>query len=129
MRKALSVLLLLVPVTQGCVAAALGVGAGVLVSQDLTNNNTYVGQLNKDSNKVWASAKTTLSHMSLKPIDVDNDTRTATADIDGASVTVNVETYDLNQSRLKVAAKKYGVNNGEIADHVFKRITADLEHD
>lgn len=129
MRKVLPVLLLLVPVAQGCVAAALGVGAGVLVSQDLTNNNVYVGQLNTDSNKLWASTKTTLSHMSLKPIDVDNDTRTATADIYGASVTVNVETYDLNRSQLKVAAKKYGVNNGEIANTVFKRIIADLESD
>ncbi|MFN0243695.1 MAG: hypothetical protein ACKVWV_12455 [Planctomycetota bacterium] len=129
MRTVLPALLLLVPVAQGCVAAALGVGAGVLISQDLTNNNIYVGQLNTDSNKLWASTKTTLSHISLKPIEVDNDTRTATADYDGAIVTVNVETYDLNRSQLKVAAKKYGVNNGDIANNVFNRIVSDLEGD
>ncbi len=127
MSKTLLSLVLLAPLFHSCAAAALGVGAGVLISQEMMDNNIFVGQLNSDVNKVWSSTKTTLSHSSLKPIDVDNDVRTATAEIDGAKVTVTVETYDLNRSMLKVTAKKYGVNNGEIAQMTFNKIVADLE--
>ncbi len=131
MSKTLLSLVLIAPILTGftgCAAAALGVGAGVLISQEMMDNNIYVGQLNSDVNKVWSSAKTTLSHASLKPIDVDNEVRTATAEVDGAKVTINVETYDLNRSLLKVTAKKYGVNNGEIAEMMFNKIVGDLEH-
>ena len=128
MQKTLLSLVLLAPLFHSCAAAALGVGAGVLISQEMMDNNIYVGQLNSDVNKVWSSAKTTLSHSSLKPIDVDNEVRSATAEIDGAKVTVTVETYDLNRSMLKVTAKKYGVNNGEIAQMTFNKIVADLEN-
>jgi hypothetical protein len=128
MSKTLLSLVLLTPLFTGCAAAALGVGAGVLISQEMMDNNIYVGQLNSDVNKVWSSAKATLSHSSLKPIDVDNEVRSATAEIDGAKVTINVETYDLNRSVLKVMAKKYGVNNGEIAEMMFNKIVSELEH-
>jgi hypothetical protein len=131
MSKTLLSLFLIAPILTGftgCAAAALGVGAGVLISQEMMDNNIYVGQLNSDVNKVWSSAKTTLSHSSLKPIDVDNEVRTATAEVDGAKVTINVETYDLNRSLLKVTAKKYGVNNGEMAEMMFNKIVGDLEH-
>ncbi len=127
MSKTLLSLVLIAPLFTGCAAAALGVGAGVLISQEMMDNNIYVGQLNSDVNKVWSSAKATLSHSSLKPIDVDNEVRTATAEVDGAKVTINVETYDLNRSLLKVTAKKYGVNNGEIAEMMFNKIVGDLE--
>ncbi len=127
MSKTLLSLVLIAPLFQSCAAAALGVGAGVLISQEMMDNNIYVGHLNADVNKVWSTTKTTLSHSSLKPIDVDNEVRTANAEIDGAKVTVHVETYDLNRSLLKVSAKKYGVNNGEIAELTFQKIVAALE--
>lgn len=110
----------------GCLA--LGVGAAaVIVSQEVLDNNIYVATLDRDANEVWASTKVALNHASLKPIDVQDDVRQAVADIDDAKVTVNVETYDLNRSTLRVSAKKYGVNNGEIAKMVYDKILHELE--
>jgi len=42
-------------------------------------------------------------------------------------VTVSVDTYDLNRSTLRVSARKYGVNNGEIAKMVYDRILQELD--
>lgn len=126
MRKLLLLALVAIPLTQSC-AAVLGVGAGVLISQEMVDNQTYVARLDLGSERMWPSAKTTLSHLSLKPIDVDDDLRVAIADIDQAKVTVAVETYDLNQSILRVSAKKYGVASGEIAKMVLDKILDDLK--
>lgn len=127
MPKSLLALVLFAPLIQGCVAAALGVGAGLVVSQDVLDNNTYVAHLNVDVNRTWASVKTSMSHASLKPMDVDNDVRKVTAEVDGAKVIASVETYDLNRSVVNVSAKKYGVSNGEIAKMVLDKILNDLE--
>jgi hypothetical protein len=121
MRQTALLALLLALVTPGCVAL-LGVGAGVVISQDMMDNNSYVAQLKEDVDVSWAVAKSSLSHQSSKPIDVDEDLRVATATVDDAKVTVSIEAYDLNQTRLTVSAKKYGVANGEIAEMVFNRI-------
>lgn len=126
MRKLLLVALAALPLTTGC-AAVLGVGAGVLITQEMLDNQTYVARLELSSERTWPTAKTTLSHLSLKPIDVDDDLRVAVADIDQSKVTVAVETYDLNQSILRVSAKKYGVANGEIAKMVLDQILEDLD--
>ena len=125
MRKPLLSLLLLAPLLPGCVVAAAA--AGVLVSQEALDNNVYVATLYRDAKHVWASAKVTLSRMSPKPIEVQDDVRKAVADIDDGKASVSVETYDLNRSTLKVSAKKFGVNNGELAKMVYDKIVRDLE--
>lgn len=113
------------PLLQGCIAVAGAVG-GVLLGQEVLRDEVYSGFIDVDANRAWSTVKTTLNNASLKPIDVDDDTRKAEAEIDGARVTVTVETYDLNRSTFRVSAKKYGVSNGEIAKSVFDRIVADL---
>ena len=126
MRKPLFLVLSIVPVFASCVAAGAAV-AGVLISQEVLDNNIYVATLDRDADTVWASTKVALSRASLKPIDTQEDIRQATAEIDDAKVTVGVETYDLNRSTLRVSAKKYGVNNGEIAKRVYDKILNELE--
>jgi len=125
-RLPLPLLLLLPLVGTGC-AAVLGVGAGVVISQDMLDSNTFVAQLDEDVDVAWAMAKASLGKQSEIPIRVDDDVRGAIATIDGAEVTVSVEAYDLNRCRLIVSARKYGISNGEIADLVFKRILANFE--
>lgn len=125
MRQTAILALLLALVTPGC-AALLGIGAGVVISQDMMDNNTYVAQLKEDVNVAWTVAKSSLSQQSDKPIEVDEDLRVATATIDDALVTVSVEAYDMNLTRMLVSAKKYGVSNGEIAEMVFNRILNNL---
>ena len=125
MRTSILAALLLFPLAASC--AVVAVGAGVLVGQQVLDDNVYIGQLTTDASRTWAQVKTTLSHMSLEPIEADNERRKAVAEVDGASVTVYVETYDLNRSQIKVSATKYGFSASETARMVFERITQDLD--
>jgi hypothetical protein len=128
MRKTILALLFLAPLFHGCVAAGVGlVAGGVLLSQDVIDSTTYTARLDVDVNRTWTTAKTTLSHMSTKPIDTDEQLRTAKADIDGGMVSVGVETYDLNRSTIRVSAKKFGVSNGELAKSVYEKILNELD--
>lgn len=113
------------PLLPGCIVAAAAVG-GAVAAPALMDDNTYISHLNYNSNLVWAQTKATLTKKSLDPIDVDESRRRAIAQIDGATVTCSVETYDLNVSVLKVQAKKFGFPDNEIGKIVLDRITADL---
>ena len=117
--------LALLPLFQSCVVAA-SAGAGAVAGTVLMEDNTYISHLNADSQRVWAQTKSTLSRKSSKPIEVDENRRRATADSEGTTVTVSVETYDLNVSVLKVSAKKYGFPDNDIAKIFLDRITEDL---
>jgi hypothetical protein len=127
MQKSL-LLAALVPFSLGLTGClAVGAVGGVLVAQEVLDNNVYVARLDRDAGEVWASAKIALNRASLTPIDAQDDVRHAIADVDDAKVTVDVETYDLNRSTLRVSAKKYGVNNGEIAKMVYDKIIHELD--
>jgi hypothetical protein len=108
----------------GCVVAA--VGTGVVVGEVMFEDNTFIGQLNSESGRAWAQTKTTLSKRSAQPIDVDEARRRVVADIDGATVTASVETYDVNVSVLRVSAKKYGFPDNDVARMMFDRISEDI---
>lgn len=125
MRKPLLAALLLVPCFSSCALVAGGV-VGTVLFNETNDNSVFVGQLNSSGQKTWAQTKVTLSNLSLKPIEVDNEAMKATADIDDAKVTVTVSTYDFNKSEIKVSAKQYMVNNGQIARMVFDKVVADL---
>ncbi len=125
MRTQLAVLCLLgLPFTAGCLAA--GVVGGVVLSQELMDNNTYVSHLNSESRDVWATVKTCLADWSLEVIEVDENARIAKADIDGSKVTVAVEAYDADKCVMKVSARKFGVSNGEMAQIVTERLHSRL---
>jgi len=125
MRKSLLAALVILPCVSSCAVLA-GAAVGTVVYSETTDSNVYVGQLNSSGQKTWVQTKVTLSNLSLKPINVDDAAMQATADIDGATVTVNVSTYDFQKSEIKVAAKKYMVNDGNTAKMVFDKVVADL---
>jgi hypothetical protein len=125
MRPAISLALLL-SLAPACAPLVIGGGA-ILVSQSAIEDSTYVIQVKVGVELAWASSKTTLSHLSLKPIDVEDSARKAVADIDGSKVTVTVEAYDLDQSVVKVSAMHYGIRDGATAAMVKDKILADLE--
>ena len=127
MRSTALIAVLLCLILPGC-AALLGVGAGIVISQDVMDNELYVAQLQEDVDVVWAVAKSSLSHQSDEPLDVKDDLRTATGVVDDAKITVSVEAYDLNRSRMSVSASKYGFSNGEIAEMVFDKILKQFQN-
>ncbi len=127
MRKIALLSLLLAPALSGCFALGLGAVAGALVGTEVLENETYVATLDADALRVWYTAKATAARESFNPIVVDEDRRELTMDYDDAKVTVNIETFDLDTSILRVRARKYGVANGEIANLIMKRIVEDLD--
>jgi hypothetical protein len=113
----------------GCAAAAVvGVGLGaVAISQEVTDSNIYVTRLNMNVTEVWPTAKIFMSDQSLELIETDEESRIAKARIDGANVTVYVEAYDLDKSTMRISAKRYGINDGDMARIITERITRKLD--
>ncbi len=107
-----------------CFPALLGVGAGLVLSREILANKTYVAQIDLDAAVTWAYCKSSLTHQASYPINVDNDLRTATGVVGGSDVTITVETYDDDNSRLAVYATKYGAPDGEAAKTVFDGLLA-----
>ncbi|TDJ78897.1 MAG: hypothetical protein E2O39_01270 [Planctomycetota bacterium] len=125
MRRLLLPLLLVTPFLSGCWILAVGAGT-VLISQDIIDSNTYVAQVQMDSRTVWLQTKHTLGLMSVDLVEADEDLKSATATYDGALVHVQVETFDIGQTVIRVNAKKFGVNNGAIASEVLRKILKSL---
>ena len=116
MKTRLVLAVLLLPLAARCVAAAVGAVGGIVLSQEIADNKTYVSHLNLDVKQVWPIAKTTLSEASLELIEVDEAIRMAKAKIDGSTVTVNVEPYDIDKSILQVRARsQFGLPDGDTA--------------
>ena len=84
-------------------------------------------QVSADSRELWATVKKTVSHMSPYPIHVDEDLRQVKASYDSGTVYVQVETFDINESTLRVRATKYGLRSGDLANEVQRRIIRELE--
>ncbi|MFT5733371.1 MAG: hypothetical protein ACJA2W_002893 [Planctomycetota bacterium] len=108
----------------GCAPIAV-VGTAILVNDDFVDNaQTVIVPYEVDL--VWAKARSTLSHMTSDLIDVDNDLRAMKTFVDGAEVVVQVETYDVGQTLIRVAARRYLVYSNEVAVNVRNRIDLDL---
>jgi hypothetical protein len=63
-----------------------------------------------------------LSETSLDLIEVDEELRTVEARIDGADVLASVEAWDIDRTIVRVQARKFGVNDGEMARVIMDRI-------
>ena len=123
---ALAVFLAATSLFSSCALMA-GAAAGGAVYNEFAENKVYEAHFALDSEEVWHSAKSTVSHMATDPITVDRDMRSLTAKIEGTVVVVSVETFDLNQSILRVEAKYYGVVDGETGGLVLAKIREGLE--
>jgi len=126
MRKIFIPCLLVAPLFTSCAAVAVGAGS-VFVADQLRDNNSYVAQISNDSRELWATVKKTMSHMSPVPIYVDEALRQVKANYDGGMVYIQVETFDVHQSTLRVRATKFGLNSGELAREVQRRIMRDVQ--
>ena len=107
-----------------CAGAAV-VGTAIVVNDEFVDNSQSV-IVHVDVDHVFATAKSTLSHMTSDLLDVDADLRTIKTFVDGAEVLVQVETYDVGQTRIRVAAKRYLVYSDEVATNVRDGIVRDL---
>jgi hypothetical protein len=125
MRKTFLACICVLPFLTACEVLFVSTAA-IMLSQEFTQN-ARVAFIPEESDMVWLSVKSSMSHMSLEPIHVDNDLRAAQASIDGAQITVHVETYEVGETQLSVAAKKLGLYNGKVADDVLMRLRRDMD--
>jgi len=130
MRTALFAGLLALPLFAGCFAVAAGAVGGLVLTSELDSSNIYETRLNLDVTKVWPTVKTTLSDASMQTIEIDEGTRTAKARIDGASVHVWCEAYDLDKTVMRTRAMKFAgtLNDAEMAKMIQERIVGRLEN-
>jgi hypothetical protein len=113
----------------GCAALVAGGAAGVVASNEMLDNRVVESHLNRDATEVWNTVKQFLADESPELIQYDDQTRVASAKLDGATVTVSVETWDLGKSVMRVSAKKFfsTVNDGDMARIVTDRLTRRIE--
>lgn len=119
------------PLLGSCAAAIAGVGAGLIISRDVLPNQTVVAQVDRDVDAVWPSVKETLAILNdLEAGDVVTSEfpRTAFGRVDGASIEVAVEAYDLDRTVIRVQAEnRLGASDVKSAERVLTRILERLE--
>jgi hypothetical protein len=81
-----------------------------------------VSHIERDISFVWPEVKIYLSETSLDLIEVDESMRTVKARIDGADVLASVEAWDMDRTIVRMEAKRFGVNDGEMARTIMERI-------
>ncbi|MCC6407693.1 MAG: hypothetical protein IT453_11040 [Planctomycetes bacterium] len=127
MKNLFLIALVCAPLGAGCAAVAAGAVGGIVMTTEFTDAATYVTHLNIDAKKVWPEAKNVLQDTTLELLEVDDAIRVAKAKIDGATVTVSVEPYDIDKSTLLIKARKYGFPDGETARLVQEKIVRRLQ--
>ena len=110
--------------TSGC--AALVVASTAVVLTEEFQNNAITVTLEEDAEMVWASAKSSLAHMTTAMIRTDEELKHAVTKIDGAQVSVEVQNWDTGETRLRVMAKEYVIYDHDLANLVCDRIANEL---
>lgn len=123
-RPAALLLALASPLLGGCAVAALGVSAA-LVSQEFMDNAT-LAFIDDDVDEVWRVTRETIQRSALDPIEVDEDSRSLRANLEGSIVTAEVRMYGMDHTRLAITAKKWGLYNADEANRVITLIKRNL---
>jgi hypothetical protein len=120
-----SVLVLSFSVASGCAGLLVGAGAGYLISTKVLPNDVHVSTFALDIDKVWPSVKETMSFYQDPgtELSVQDFPRVITAKVDGASVIVEVEALDIDQTTVRVQAEKYLSKDNATATEVMEAIT------
>lgn len=115
---------LVLPFLTGC-APAVVAGTAVLVNEEITDPETTV-IVGQGVEYTWASVKSTMAYMTDDLLDIDDDLRMVKTYVDGAQVTVWVETYTVEETKVRVEAERYMVFSPEVAANVRNSIERDL---
>lgn len=111
----------------GC-AAIVVASTAVVLTEEFQDNATTV-TVEQDAEMVWASAKSSLAHMTDSMIHTDEDLKTAITEIEGAEVSVAVKNWNTGETRIRVMAKKYVVYDRDLANRVCDLIAKELHHE
>jgi hypothetical protein len=107
----------------GCALVA-GAGVGYVVYEKALNDSVHEAQVKDDVDRVWASVQETMDILvdpKTEPV-VHSFPRMIQAKVDGADVEVEVETYDLERTVIRVRAEKYLGSDESTASVVMNKI-------
>ena len=110
--------------TSGCAAFVMASTAVVLTEE--FQNNAITVTIEEDAEMVWASAKSSLAHMTTAMIRTDEELKHAVTKIDGAQVSVEVQNWDTGETRLRVMAREYVIYDHVLAKTICDRIAKEL---
>jgi len=112
--------------TSGCAAVVVASTAVVLTEE--FQDNAITVTVEHDAEFVWASAKSSLAHMTEAMIHPDEDLKHAVTTIEGAEVNVEVRNWNTGETQVRVLAKKFMVYKHDLANRVCNIITKDLQY-
>ena len=123
------IFLLAAVLAPSCVAVVAGAGVGYVISQEVLPNEIHTAEVRDDAGHVWAMSRETLEILADPGTNVElADTgRSATAKVNGAKVTLDVEAYDLDRTLIRVAAEKYLSSDGRTAEEVISSVLDHLD--
>lgn len=122
-------LLFAAALTPSCVAVVAGAGVGYVISQEVLPNDIHTAEVRDDAGHVWALSRETLEILADPGtnIEIAEGGRSATAKVNGAKVTLDVEAYDLDRTLIRVQAEKYLSSDGRTAKEVIGSVLDHLD--
>lgn len=89
-----------------------------------TSQQTYGAIVQADLGAAWAATQRVLLFLGTGEPKIDSGAMRASAEVQGAQVTVQVEPYNSLRTILRVGAKRDGVEDRAVADRVLGEIMA-----
>ena len=122
-------LALLTVTGSSCVAVVAGAGVGYVISQEVLPNEVHTAEVRDDAGHVWALSRETLEILADPGTNVElaDSGRSAKAKVNGATVTLDVEAYDLDRTLIRVQAEKYLSSDGRTAEEVISSVLDHLD--
>lgn len=81
------------------------------------------GEVQRDVQAVWYSAKEVMGILSSTPVVVTEEIpRTIEGTVEGAKVDVRVMAWDLGRTRIEVRAREFGLPDEPVAERVLKTL-------
>lgn len=104
----------------------VGGAAGYAVSQEVLPNEVHTSLELVDVQTAWASAQETMRDRAEDGIETTDYPRRIECEVAGADVEVEVEAYDLNRTLIRVRARRYFLEDDDVARMVLNYILDDL---
>lgn len=79
--------------------------------------------------RTWAQVRASLAASTRKPLEIDEHAHRIVAEIDDAQLWVDLTARDSGTTDVSVRARKYMIDNGQIAREVLDALVADLERE
>lgn len=123
MKKILA-LVIMVFFSCGCIPLLIGTGA---VAGYALSNDAAVGHVETEYRILWDLCLDRLEDMDAKILGANESKGLIKTKITNTNVNLYINALDANNQQLKIAARKYFIPKPSIAQHIYYKITKDLE--